>query len=77
MSFLLLHAFFYKQHFYEQNQAEIKQKIKQMLSNTLALTFIHPKVIGHILKNKKKNKRACIHKIIRLILIKNQDENEK
>ena len=28
----------------------------------------HPKIIGHILKNKQKNKCVCIHEIIRLII---------
>ena len=30
----------------------------------------HPKVIGHILKNKQKNKCVCIHEIIRLIIMR-------
>ena len=30
----------------------------------------HPKVIGHLLKNKRKNKCDCIHKITRLIIMK-------
>ena len=59
------------------------QKIKQMLSNTPRLNFcylkiIHilhhrydPKIMGHILKNKEKNKLVCsIHEIIRLIVMK-------
>ena len=58
------------------------QKIKQMLSNTLRLNFdylkinhilhprYHPKVIGHTLENKQKNKCACIHEIIQLIIMK-------
>ena len=49
-----------------------------MLCNTLRLNFrylkiihilhlsCHPKIIGHILKNKQKNKCACIHEIRRL-----------
>ena len=56
------------------------QKIKQTLSNTLRLNFsylkiirilhphYHPKIIGHILKNKEKNKFVCIHEIMRLII---------
>ena len=58
------------------------QKIKQMLSNTLRLNFCylkiihilhqryHLKIIGHILKNKQKNKCFCIDWIIRLIIMK-------
>ena len=73
---------FYKQHFYKQRQAEIGKKIKQVLSNTLRLGFCylkiihslhpryHPKIIGHILKNKQKNKRVFIHEIIGLIIMK-------
>ena len=30
----------------------------------------HPKIIGHILKNKQKNKCVCIYEIIRLIIMK-------
>ena len=53
-----------------------------MLSNILRLSFwyleiiqihhagYHPKLIGHILKNKENNKYVCIHEIIRLIIIK-------
>ena len=58
------------------------QKIKQMLSNTRRLNFCylkiihifhphyHPKIVGHILKNKQKNKHVCFHEIIRLIIMK-------
>ena len=58
------------------------QKIKQMLSNAQMLNFCylevihilhpryHPKIIGHILKNKQKNKRVCIHEIMKLIIMK-------
>ena len=53
-----------------------------MLSNTLRLNFcylefIHisnpryyPKIMGHILKNKQKNKCVCIQETIRLIIMK-------
>ena len=30
----------------------------------------HPKIIGHVLKNKQKNECLCIHDIIRLIIMK-------
>ena len=30
----------------------------------------HPNIIGHILKNNKKNKGVCIHEIIRTIVLK-------
>ena len=61
---------------------QIKQKIKQMLSNTLRLNFCylkiirmpdpryHSKIIGHILKNKQKNKSADALEIIRLIIMR-------
>ena len=55
--------FFYKQHYYKQHQADISKKIKHMLSNTLNVNFfIHDiiqKIMGHILKNKQKNKCVC------------------
>ena len=54
-----------------------------MLSNTLRLDFCylmkiihildppyHPKIIGHILENKQKNKCVCIHEIIGLTIMK-------
>ena len=55
-----------------------------MLGNTLRLNFCywkiihiahphphyHPKIIGHILKNKQISKCVCIHEIIRLIIMK-------
>ena len=53
-----------------------------MLSNTQKLNFYylkiihilhslyHPKIIGHILKIKQKNKCVCIHEIIQLIIMK-------
>ena len=64
--YLYMYAFFYKQHFYKQRQAEIGKKIKQKLSNTLRLNFCylkiirflypryHPKIIGNTLKNVQK-----------------------
>ena len=69
-------------HFYKQRQAEIGKKIKQMLSNTQRLNFCylkiiqiyhpryHPKIIGHILKNKQKNKCVSIHEVLWLIIMK-------
>ena len=83
-----IHTFLYKQHFYNQRQINW-QKIKQMVSNTLRLNFCylkiidilhsryHPTIIGHILKNKQKNKCVCINEIIRLIVIENENENKK
>ena len=53
-----------------------------MLSRTLRLDFwylkiihilhrrYHPRIIGHILRNKQKNKYVCIHEIMRLIIMK-------
>ena len=56
------------------------QNIKQMLSNTLNLSYLkiirilhpryHPKIIEHILKNNPKNRSLCIHEIIQLIIMK-------
>ena len=68
---------FYKQHF-----AGIGKKIKQMLGSPLRLNFcylkiiriLHPryhlKIIRHSLKNNQTNNCACIHEIIRLIIMK-------
>ena len=65
------------------NNARLKlAKIKQILSNTLTLNFcylkithiLHPrysvKIIGRILKNKRKNKSVCIHEIIQFVIMK-------
>ena len=53
-----------------------------MLSNTMRLKFCylkiihilyehyHPKIIGHILKNKQKSRYVCNHEIIRLIIMR-------
>ena len=61
--------FFYKHHFYKQQQTEIDKKIKQKLSNILSLNFYyfkiscffhphhHPKIIGDILENMQKQVR--------------------
>ena len=58
-----------------------------MLTNTLRLNFcyfkiIHilhprygPKIMGDILKVKQKNMRACIHEIIKLIIMKMKMKN--
>ena len=79
----MLHAFFNKQHFYNQRQAEIGKKIKQKISNTLRLNFCylkivysphpryHPKIIGDILKMYKKKQGHMINDN------KNETENEK
>ena len=76
-----LHALFYKQQLYKKHQAEIGQKSVQMLSNTLKLYICylktihilhpryHPEIMGHILKNKRKNKYVCIYEIILLIIL--------
>ena len=62
----MVHAFFNEKHFHKQRQAEIGEKIKQMLSNTPRLNFCylkiirflhpryHPKIAGDILKNVQK-----------------------
>ena len=61
---VISHTFFYKEHFCKQRQSEIGKRLKQMLSRTLRLNIsylrtihilhprYHPKIIGHILKNK-------------------------
>ena len=80
-SHVILHGFFISHTFI--SKARLKfAKNKQMLSITLRLDFCylkiihiinlpyHPKIIGHILKNKQNNKCVCIHEIIRLIIMK-------
>ena len=64
IDFIHLHAFFYKQHFYKQHQAEIDKcqaKAKQHLEaelllfeNVLLHPRYHPKVIKDIIKNLQK-----------------------
>ena len=74
----MVHAFFlYKQHFYKQRQAEIgknQAKAKQhpeaeflLFENfSSSLSTLSSKTIGHILKNKQRNKCTCVHEIVRL-----------
>ena len=71
--FFTVHAFFYKQGWTGKNYA--------MQSNTPKLNFCylkiihilhlcyHPKMLGHILKNKQTIKCVCIHEIIWLIIM--------
>ena len=79
LQYTSLHAFFsYMQHFYKQRQTKIGKKS----SNTLRLDFWHSETIGifhpryhltitgHILKNKQRNKHACIREIMQLIKMK-------
>ena len=80
----LLHAFFYKQHFYKQHKAEIGKKIEQKLSKTMRLNFCYlkiicflhprydPKIIGDIIKMYKKQ----VHLFKGGYMI-NEVENEK
>ena len=67
-----IHALFYKQHFYEQYQAEIGKKIKRKLSNTWLMLkfsslkiirFLHPRCflkILDILKNAQKTSASVL-----------------
>ena len=60
------------------NQANAKQhpEAELMLFENIHILHprCHPKLIGQILKNKQKNKCACIHNINHN---ENEDENEK
>ena len=58
------------------NQANAKQNTEAELLFffTFYIHVIIQKIVGHILKNKKKNKWVCIHKINHS---ENDDENEK
>ena len=78
---VLLHAFFISNTFISKARLKLSNS-QQMLSNTLELNFCylkvihvlhanyHPKIMGHILKNKQKNKCVRVHEIIRLIITK-------
>ena len=73
-----LHAFFISNTFISNVRLKLAKNEAKMLSNNLRLNVsylkithilhprYHPKIIGHILKNKC----VCIHRIIRLIIIK-------
>ena len=56
------------------NQANAKQNPEDELlrfeNSHILLPRYYPKKLEHILKNKQKNKFVCIHKIIRLIIMK-------
>ena len=52
------------------NQANAKQHPEAELLLFENYTHSSPKPIGHVLKKKQKNKCVCVHKIIRLILLK-------
>ena len=77
--FFCITHFFYKQHFYKQRQVEIKQIISNIprLNYLKNIHILHPRyqlnIIGHILKDKLKNKCVCIHMIN---YNKNEDANE-
>ena len=80
-NFYVVHAFLYKQHFYKQRQAEIGKKFsnaKQTSEVEFLLLFsffirYHPKIIEHILKNKK---TKCLYSW-GYNRSENDDENEK
>lgn len=75
-----LHAFFYKQHFNKQHPPEIGKKNQANVStiwnwpfafeNYIFYQRYQPKIKGHILKNKQRNKCVCIHEILGLTIMK-------
>ena len=79
--FEILHAFVISNTFISnarlklaKKQANAKQHPEAELCGYLTIVHIlhplyHPKIIGHTLKDKQKNKSICIHKIIRLIIM--------
>ena len=81
-TFEQIHAFFISNTFISNARLKLAKKVKQILSNTLRLNFwylevlgifhprYHPKIKGHILKNSQRNKYACIHETMRLIIMK-------
>ena len=82
VTYLSIHAFFISNTFISnarlklaKNQANAKLHPEAEFYSYLKIIHIlypryHPKVIGHILKNKLKNKRVFIHDITRLIIMK-------
>ena len=67
-----IYTLFYKQHNYKQRQAEpwgwtIASYFENYSHSSSSLSA---KIIGHILKNKQKNKSVCIYEIIRSIIMK-------
>ena len=63
-------SFSYKQYFYKQLQAEIGEKIKQMLNNTLRLNFWYPKTIDILHPHYHLTMTGPIHEIMQLIIMK-------
>ena len=78
---MTLHAFFYKQHFYEQHQAEIqaKNQAKAKLLQFKIFHFLHPryhlKIMEYILKKVQLSKCICFNDIIWLIIMKMKSKN--
>ena len=78
--------FFYKQQLLatlgwnsQKNQANAKQHPETELFKIIHILHqcYQPRIIGHILKNKQKDKFVCIHKIMAVIIMKNYHKNEK
>ena len=57
-----MHTFFLEQH--------LKLNVCYLRIIHILHPRFHPKILGHILKNKQKNKCVCFHEIIRLIIMK-------
>ena len=76
------HHFFISNTFINNARLKLAKKINQILRcilrvNSYYLKIIHilypcyyPIIIGHILKNKEKNRCVCFHKLKRLIILK-------
>ena len=72
-SFYIVHAFFISNTFI--SNANASKRSATPWGWTFAIIHIlhswyHPKITGHILKIKKKNKRVCFHEITWLIIVK-------
>ena len=67
------YTLYYKKHFYKQRQAEIGKKPSKSYAKSFTQNFwylkiihiLHPKIIGHILENKQKNRCVYINEIMR------------
>ena len=62
-----------------ENEANAKQHQETELFKVIHILdqCYQPRIIGHIPKNKQKDKCVCIHKIMPVIIMKNYHKNEK
>ena len=66
----LIPAFFYKQHFYKQRQAEIGKKLAKARQNLEADPRYQSKIMGDIMRNNVQKKCVCFNEVIEKKAIK-------